>query len=320
MSDQVVPIKCILDSYNKIKFQPYNVQPLLKPLRITKDTYIRYYTHIKDINRRIRKLNRNVDNKHVIHKKVSHLSIETYTILNTIEYEGISQFYQIIIVDDNIYVEYEYIEGITLEEYIFNNRLSNKTWSRVVESILTILNKIHSFNIIHYNLKPCNIIIRPDNKITLVNIDCFNEFKNKLKHKIKNKQSKVTDFIYTSPNVLTLVNYDTESIELFKSNDLWAVGIISHMLACDEPLYHSLHQIIQSEPIVFTPIHETQTKIITSLLCWNWWYRPSASEMLKIYFPKITINPLIYPVSLTHTVTVMNTFYRIFCFFMGRFT
>ena len=67
--------------------------------------------------------------------------------------------------EDNIYyIVMEYVDGITLKDYIRQNvRLSWEEAADIAISILSALHKAHRHNIIHRDIKPQNILMTSDN-------------------------------------------------------------------------------------------------------------------------------------------------------------
>jgi len=69
--------------------------------------------------------------------------------------------------DDNYFIIYELIEGITLDKYIRNNKVSIENVENILLQLLSGLSYAHSLEIIHRDIKPQNIMITPSGAIKL---------------------------------------------------------------------------------------------------------------------------------------------------------
>ena len=69
--------------------------------------------------------------------------------------------------DDNYFIIYEFIEGITLDKYIKNNKVSIENVENILLQLLSGLSYAHSLAIIHRDIKPQNIMITPAGVVKL---------------------------------------------------------------------------------------------------------------------------------------------------------
>lgn len=77
------------------------------------------------------------------------------------------------------YLRIEYIEGKNLRKYINENKIqSEATVQRWCEQLLDILIYLHQLSppIVHRDLSPDNIVVRPDGKLVLIDFGAANEF------------------------------------------------------------------------------------------------------------------------------------------------
>lgn len=69
--------------------------------------------------------------------------------------------------DDNYFIIYELIEGITLDKYIKNNKVSIENAENILLQLLSGLSYAHSLAIIHRDIKPQNIMITHKGEVKL---------------------------------------------------------------------------------------------------------------------------------------------------------
>lgn len=67
------------------------------------------------------------------------------------------------------YMVMEYVEGITLREYLDQNKFVNATDAiGMIQPLIAALKQVHKSGIIHRDISPDNMILSPDGKMTLV--------------------------------------------------------------------------------------------------------------------------------------------------------
>jgi len=82
-------------------------------------------------------------------------------------------FYDSHMEDDTLFIEMEYIEGVTLDKFSeplrYNLKL-NKYLLAIIKDISLAIKHLHSFGIIHRDIKPENILIDKNNQPKLIDI------------------------------------------------------------------------------------------------------------------------------------------------------
>lgn len=100
--------------------------------------------------------------------------------LKNLNHIGIVRIIDIFYEDDNLYIVEDYIEGKTLKEHV---NAKGPLFSELVEDIsrqlCSILDYLHSFNppIVYRDLKPSNIMIKPNNKVVLIDFGIARTYK-----------------------------------------------------------------------------------------------------------------------------------------------
>ena len=91
--------------------------------------------------------------------------------------EGIAEVYDCFEENDTAYIVMEYIEGITLKEYVLDQGvLTYEELISLVSPMMRALVKIHRHGVIHRDISPDNIIIGLDNKARLIDFGAAGMF------------------------------------------------------------------------------------------------------------------------------------------------
>lgn len=127
-----------------------------------------------------------------------------------------------------IIIVMEYLDGYDLEKYIENlfldyERISDDLLKKFMRVMLKTVNFLHRNNIAHRDIKPGNIIYTKDDLVLIdFGFSC-----------IESCVSLVGTPNYVSPELAELLLKDdnkSQSIEFWKRNDVWALGIVFYKL------------------------------------------------------------------------------------------
>jgi serine/threonine protein kinase len=112
-------------------------------------------------------------------KKGIDISSES-NILKGLSHAGIPSIVDMFYKDNNLYMVEDYIEGVTLKEYIKErDGIEEENIGEIVSNICDIVTYLHNLDppIIHRDLKPSNIMINPKNKVVLVDFGSARTYK-----------------------------------------------------------------------------------------------------------------------------------------------
>ncbi|HOJ49313.1 MAG TPA: protein kinase [Spirochaetota bacterium] len=151
--------------------------------------------------------------------------------LKKLNYPSIVKFIELIKKDKYLYIVTEYIEGVSLKDFI-NSKVSIDEKIKIIIKIAEALDYVHSQNIVHRDIKPSNIMVKKDNSIKILDFGIANliDFQSltSLNYKIEGS------FAYMSPEQSGILKrpIDTRS-------DLYSLGILLYQLITGRLPYYS---------------------------------------------------------------------------------
>lgn len=149
-----------------------------------------------------------------------------HTILLRLNYPGVPKTYGTFIKEGRSYLAREYFEGEPLDEVIARGVMQTPQIFKVARQICTILGYLHAQNppVIHRDIKPQNIILRPDGSIGLTDFGIARTY----------KEDSLSDTQYMG----TLLYAPPEQYGYAQSSpqtDIYALGIVLIYLATGSP-------------------------------------------------------------------------------------
>lgn len=125
------------------------------------------YEVLKDYNETT-KLAMN-ENKIYVLKKINFDENEIYKKLISITNENVVKIYEIALIENEFYAVQEFVQGITLEDYLNKNGcLDDDKIKDITLQICNGLEAIHAVGIVHRDINPNNIMITENEKIVII--------------------------------------------------------------------------------------------------------------------------------------------------------
>ena len=200
-------------------------------------------------------------------------------------------FYDSHIEGDTLFIEMEYIEGVTLNKFAEPLRYTirfNKNLLAIIKDISEAIQHLHSFGIIHRDIKPENILIDKNNQPKLIDIGlaCLTgEYNCSLKGKsVDCCRGTAGTPLFMSPE--TLLN----NVSYFVS-DVYSLGASIYYAYSGENLFYPspktlnmLYRLVQEErDIKLNSESISLNNLVDNMLLFNPSERIKIDEILKFY-------------------------------------
>lgn len=109
------------------------------------------------------------DEKYFVLKKIQPSDVEVIKSLMAISNPYVVRFIELITINNDLFCVQEYIEGITLDEYLDKfGILNDETATQIVYEICLGLRDIHRLGIVHRDITPKNIMIDKFNNVKII--------------------------------------------------------------------------------------------------------------------------------------------------------
>jgi serine/threonine protein kinase len=192
--------------------------------------------------------------------------------------------------DQHYYLAQEFIEGKSLDDVIYKTKLNNDWMLRWAASLCYALSYLHNLSIVHHDLKPANIRIRPNGRLCLLDFGAARYFgqNNSLVPEsfTEDKELYGTEG-YLPPEIETDGNFTADV-----RTDIFALGCILYEMVMGEP--PAQKQINERMSFITTPLMARKdvnldyVKLITKALSYNTDYRYASAQIFLDAIKPIT--------------------------------
>lgn len=156
---------------------------------------------------------------------------DTYKILQNIRFKNLPDVFEVADNDGQIIVLEEFISGTTVADILSSGLYNEKGVKSVVKEVCNALIVLHSYGIVHRDVKPENIMITDEGTVKLIDFDASRIF--------KNGKSKDTMIIgtagYAAPEQLGFAQSDERT-------DIFALGVLMNVMLTGEHPTNKLYK------------------------------------------------------------------------------
>lgn len=144
--------------------------------------------------------------------------VAAYTTLADILCENLPQVYDIIDTDDGQVVLEEYVDGITVAELAECGRIRYAQAVKILRGVCHALSVLHEKGFVHRDVKPENVVVRPNGQAVLVDLNISRKVSN------AGRDTMIMGTVgYASPEQLGLTQSDART-------DIYACGVLLNVM------------------------------------------------------------------------------------------
>ncbi|HBM99239.1 MAG TPA: serine/threonine protein kinase [Ruminococcus sp.] len=149
---------------------------------------------------------------------------DVYFVLRNRFHPNISNVYEVFKRESGVTVLEEYIDGQTVSEYLSDDLYTPSGVKSVVSSLCDALEFLHSYKIIHKDIKPENVMVDNMGNVKLIDFDAARIYK-----PYQNKDTKIIGTTgYAAPEQYGINQTDERT-------DIYALGVLMNVMLTGSP-------------------------------------------------------------------------------------
>jgi TonB family protein len=194
-------------------------------------------------------------------------------ILKTLEHPAIVKMYASFEERGNLYLVMEYVNGVTVGEYVRRHGvLSEKEAMRIISELLEALQLVHSHGYVHRDIKPGNIMIRPDGSVCLLDFGIAKDM-----NRVDKGMTSFTSFGAAIGTVGYMSPEQAEGNNIDHRSDIYSLGcVLFYMLTGQHAVKEESNEIKTRLSIINNPFPSAKL------------YNPNISNNIQTVLSKAT--------------------------------
>lgn len=137
--------------------------------------------------------------------------------------------------EQGLYIAMEFIQGVSLKQFILQNSLSQKRSLEILLQVSYALLHLHSHGVIHRDLKPENILITEDGGIKVIDFGIAQLAQEESKHVRFTQGGLIGTPSYMSPE------QKRDPLHVSYATDIYSLGVISYELLIGKLSFGKIH-------------------------------------------------------------------------------
>jgi len=197
---------------------------------------------------------------------------------SSIAHPNIAHVYEVGEADGQHYIAMEYIEGITLREYLRRARLKPLEAIDITIQVARALSAAHSTGVLHRDIKPDNIMIHRDGYVKVLD---FGLAKSTVALKSQHEDRGMVSAVETGAGIIVgspayMSPEQARGLEVDHRSDLWSLGVVLYELLTQKSPFLSdtpsdtMAAILKTDPqplgLLVPELPEEIERVVTKLL------------------------------------------------------
>lgn len=200
-------------------------------------------------------------------------------IMRDYHHPNIVETYSSFLVNDELWVVMEYLEGGALTDIVTHSRMDEDQIATVCKQCLKALAYLHSQGVIHRDIKSDSILLAADGRVKLSDFG----FCAQVSQELPKRKSLVGTPYWMSPEVISRLPYGPEV-------DIWSLGIMVIEMVDGEPPFfnepplQAMRRIRDTKPPNLKNVHKVSSRLqsfLDRMLVRDPAVRATAAELLN---------------------------------------
>jgi serine/threonine protein kinase len=166
-------------------------------------------------------------------------------VLARVRHPGVAEIIEVGDISGHPYLIMEYVEGKTLDEYLEDENLIEKSIVQIAKTLSGALSVVHRYGLVHRDIKPQNILIDQAGAAKLIDFGFAG-----IVDEVFNKNEVMGTFLYSAPEQLGVLKRPVDG-----RSDLYSLGVVMFECATGTPPFkaNDVGELVRQHAVVAAP-------------------------------------------------------------------